>query len=77
MKVFQSLRTVEHRIVDYRTKRNTGYHQQVRKQLGRIPVLISSLHLRKSGYLVRCGRAERSAGRCAVGGRAAWDGVQR
>jgi hypothetical protein len=75
--VFQSLRTVEHLIVDNRTKCNPGDHQQVRKQLGRFPVLISSLHLRKSGYLVRCGRAERTSSRCAVGSRAAWDGAQR
>jgi hypothetical protein len=67
MQVFQPLRIVEHLIVDDRTKRNPGDHQQVRKQLGRFPVLISSLHLRKSGYLVRCGCAERTAGRCAVG----------
>ncbi len=67
MQVLQSLRTVEHRIVDDRTERNPGDHQQVGKQLGRIPVLISSLHLRKSRYLVCCGCAERTAGRGAVG----------
>jgi len=77
MQVLQPLRIVEHLIVDDRTKRNPGDHQQVRKQLGRIPVLISSLHLRQSGYLVCCGCAERTAGRCALGSRAAWDGVQR
>jgi hypothetical protein len=70
--VLRLIRTLEPRIVDDRPECDSGGHQQYGQQLGRLPLLVRSLRLRESGHLVRRGRPKGAAGRCEVGGAAAW-----
>ena len=53
--VLRLIRALEPRIVDDWPKRDSSYYQQVGQQLGRLPLLVRPLHLRKFGHLVRRG----------------------
>jgi len=66
------IRSVEPRVIDDRPERDPDDHQQVGKQLGRFPVLVCALYLRKSRHLVLCRRAEREMRSRQVGCGTPW-----